>query len=48
MDNPDSGKDNVADLAVAMIGKTGIKPIVQLYMQLAFMVSQTVVFTSAN
>jgi hypothetical protein len=45
VDNPDSGKDNVADLAVAVIGRTGIKPTVQVYMRLAFLVSQAVVFT---
>lgn len=43
MDNSDSGKENVADLAVAVIGRTGIKPTVQLYMRLAFLVSQMII-----
>jgi len=32
-------KGNVAALAHSIIGKTGVKPIVQLYMWLAFLVS---------
>ena len=39
VENPDSGKDNIADLAAAVIGRTGIKPTVQLYIRLAFLVS---------
>jgi hypothetical protein len=33
-----SDKVNIAALANAVIGKTGIKPTVQLYMRLAFLV----------
>jgi len=35
-----SDKVNIAALAHAIIGKTGVKPTVQLYMQLAFLVRQ--------
>jgi len=35
----DQDKCNIADLAVSVIGKTGFKPTVQLYMGLAFLVS---------
>jgi hypothetical protein len=35
-----NNKVNIAALTHAIIGKTGIKPMVQLYMQLAFLVRQ--------
>ena len=44
VDDPEMGKTNIADLAAAVVGKTGMKPTVQLYIRLAFLVSKTLSF----
>ena len=44
VDDPKMGKTNIADLAAAVVGKTGMKPTVQLYIRLAFLVSKTLSF----
>ena len=41
-------KSNVAALANAVIGKSGIKPTVQLYMRLAFLVSYLMLWSSCH
>jgi hypothetical protein len=44
VDDPEMGKTNIADLAAAVVGKTGMKPTIQLYIRLAFLVSKTLSF----
>ena len=44
VDDPEMGKTNIADLVAAVVGKTGMKPTVRLYICLAFLVSKTLSF----